>query len=62
MADHNPLRIDTSNEPPVPPIAAAFLVNFDHRKGCVFAYPQALGLVLTLHRYTLVWHRSVDGG
>jgi hypothetical protein len=29
----NLLKIDTSNEPPVPPISAAFLVNFDHRKG-----------------------------
>lgn len=27
------LRIDTSNETPPPRIAAAFLVNFDHRKG-----------------------------
>ena len=27
------LRIDTGNESPPPRIAAAFLVNFDHRKG-----------------------------
>ncbi|KAL2413641.1 hypothetical protein ABEF95_003101 [Exophiala dermatitidis] len=42
MADHNPLRIDTSNEPPVPPIAAAFLVNFDHRKGYTLVWHRSV--------------------
>lgn len=33
MADRHALRVDTSTEPPIPPIAAIFLVVFDHRKG-----------------------------
>jgi hypothetical protein len=31
------LKIDITNEQTVPPIAAVFLVNFDHRKGCAQA-------------------------
>ncbi|KIX07761.1 uncharacterized protein Z518_02415 [Rhinocladiella mackenziei CBS 650.93] len=42
MADRGPLRIDTSNERPVPPIAAAFLVNFDHRKGYTLGWHRSL--------------------
>jgi len=36
MADQfvTPLKTNTSNEASIPPIAAVFLVNFDHRKGC----------------------------
>ena len=38
MADQlvTPLKIDTSNNLIPPPIAAVFLVNFDHRKGCAY--------------------------
>ncbi|KAH0827253.1 hypothetical protein AYO21_09100 [Fonsecaea monophora] len=44
MADHasNSLRIDTSNEPPTPPILALFLVNFDHRKGYTLGWHRSV--------------------
>ncbi|KIW30947.1 hypothetical protein, variant 1 [Cladophialophora immunda] len=44
MADQasNSLRIDTTNEPPSPPILAIFLVNFDHRKGYTLGWHRSL--------------------
>ncbi|OAL33213.1 hypothetical protein AYO20_07530 [Fonsecaea nubica] len=44
MADQasNSLRIDTSNEPPTPPILALFLVNFDHRKGYTLGWHKSV--------------------
>ncbi|EXJ83669.1 hypothetical protein A1O1_07293 [Capronia coronata CBS 617.96] len=42
MADRSPLKIDISSEPPVPPIAAAFLVNFDHRKGYTLVWHRSI--------------------
>ena len=41
MADQliTPLKIDNSNESSIPPIAAVFLVNFDHRKGYACTIP-----------------------
>ncbi|KAK5544559.1 hypothetical protein LTR23_004323 [Exophiala sp. CCFEE 6169] len=42
MAVPTPLRIDTSSEPPVPPIAALFLVNFDNRKGYTLGWHRSI--------------------
>ncbi|KIX92698.1 uncharacterized protein Z520_11550 [Fonsecaea multimorphosa CBS 102226] len=44
MADQasNSLRIDTTNEPPFPPILALFLVHFDHRKGYTLGWHRSL--------------------
>ena len=44
MADNEPaLKLDTGNNvPTLPPIAAAFLVVFDHRKGYVLAWQNAI--------------------
>ncbi|EXJ87468.1 hypothetical protein A1O3_04428 [Capronia epimyces CBS 606.96] len=42
MADRSPLSIDTTNEAPVPSIAAAFLVNFDHRKGYTLVWHRSI--------------------
>ncbi|KIW70021.1 hypothetical protein PV04_02332 [Phialophora macrospora] len=36
------LKIDINNEPPVPSIAAAFLVNFDHRKGYTLGWHKSI--------------------
>ncbi|RVX65880.1 hypothetical protein B0A52_10244 [Exophiala mesophila] len=36
------LRIDTGNESPPPRIAAAFLVNFDHRKGYTLTWHRSI--------------------
>ncbi|KAI1609401.1 hypothetical protein EDD37DRAFT_640455 [Exophiala viscosa] len=41
MAAPNPLRIDTSSEPPIPHIAALFVVKFDHRKGYTLGWHRA---------------------
>ncbi|OAP64231.1 hypothetical protein AYL99_00203 [Fonsecaea erecta] len=38
----NSLRIDTTNEPPFPPILALFLVHFDHRKGYTLGWNRSL--------------------
>lgn len=35
MAESHVPQLDIGVEVPAPPIAAAFLVNFDHRKGYV---------------------------
>ncbi|EXJ54854.1 uncharacterized protein A1O5_12920 [Cladophialophora psammophila CBS 110553] len=44
MADQasNSLRIDTGNEPLLPPILAIFSVNFDHRKGYTLGWHRSL--------------------
>ncbi|KAJ9605908.1 hypothetical protein H2200_009757 [Cladophialophora chaetospira] len=37
-----PLKLDTSGEPIAPPIAAIFLVNFDHRKGYTLTWHRSV--------------------
>ncbi|KAK5022485.1 hypothetical protein LTS07_009931 [Exophiala sideris] len=41
MAVPNPLRSDTSSEPPIPQIGALFIVKFDHRKGYTLGWHRA---------------------
>jgi hypothetical protein len=45
MESNGPLKLDTTvpgNTPATPPIAAAFLVKFDHRKGYVLQWHRSI--------------------
>ncbi|KIW11715.1 hypothetical protein PV08_11017 [Exophiala spinifera] len=42
MASPTQLRIDVGSDPPIPPIAALFLVNFDHRKGYTLGWHRTI--------------------
>ncbi|KAK5051589.1 hypothetical protein LTR84_003241 [Exophiala bonariae] len=42
MAESHTPQLDTSTDVPAPPIAAAFLVNFDHRKGYTLTWYKSI--------------------